>query len=298
MTTPMSKHTKQPNRDSTPNQSVDPHMEHQAMQTSEKKKSTEQAQHAATIGGSKTMTLTGEPVMSNPDELQHLPQPLESPQPIIIRPQSRESPRRCKIARKQLHGETLAGRVYLSLLEPTLKSTWGEETRLYDDTCATSVLNAGDFIRSMKPRDAMEELLLSQVLWIHGRIASLTQRVATEEEMTEVERLNGMIERAHNTFRRQMLTLAEYRRPAAVRGSGTSIKQANIAGQQIIMNQEARDNENTTNEQGCPAVPIAGSLPAKEQGSTLPFDPSGTRITQSGGPTGAAMATIDRAQNS
>lgn len=202
-----------------------------------------------------------------------------------------------KAARHALHGSILTGGIYHSLLHYLVNDVWGSGTSLSNSTTATSVLAAGDFLRMMKPRDAMEELLLSQVLWTHGRIALLTNAMAYKRDVDDLARLGEMIERASNTFRRQMLTLAEYRRPAAVRGPVTSIEQANIAGQQIIMNQGAKENENTTNEQGCSAVPIVGALPAGGREAALSVDTSGARSAAGVSLPCEALEPVDRPQN-
>ena len=64
-----------------------------------------------------------------------------------------------------------------------------------------------------------------------------------------------------------MLALAEYRRPRRGGDTFTAIRQANIAGQQVVQNGEIRASENATNEQG-----------AAEAAKALPADPGGAGV--------------------
>ena len=79
--------------------------------------------------------------------------------------------------------------------------------------------------------------------------------------------INEACDRAANSFRRLMLTLAEYRRPART-SSFTAIGQANMAQQQVISNGQNPNFENTnrSNEQGSSPAPL---LPAYAEGSGL-----------------------------
>ena len=69
--------------------------------------------------------------------------------------------------------------------------------------------------------------------------------------------LNDACDRAANTFRKLMLALAEYRRPPRS-DAFVSIKQANVAGQQVVHNAaaeagqqaQAEKVQNASNEQG------------------------------------------------
>jgi len=220
-----------------------------------------------------------------------------APPSVLIPQASRENPRRCPTARKALHNETLTGGIYGSLLQVTLKGTWGGAPHLYDDTCATSVLSARDFLRSMQPRDAMEEMLLSQALWTHGRIAYLTQLLSQGWDIDKLDRLSAIVERANNTYRRQMLALAEYRRPATVRGPLTSIEQANIAGQQIIVNHQEHKNENTTNEQGLPQADGTRYPNSLARKAAIPPEPQGTCLSERGSHDKSSLGEIDWPQD-
>jgi hypothetical protein len=88
-----------------------------------------------------------------------------------------------------------------------------------------------------------------------------------QERRANVQVVHDACDRAANTFRRQMLTLAEYRRPAQP-GSFLAIRQANVANQQVVQNVESPNlqNANTSNEQG--SGPAA--LPSVAEGIELP----------------------------
>ena len=67
--------------------------------------------------------------------------------------------------------------------------------------------------------------------------------------LKSIRTIHEYADRASNTFRRLMLILAEYRKPPRVGDSFTAIGQANIAGQQVVVN-GGQENGNATNEQG------------------------------------------------
>src|SRR5450432_232553 len=91
---------------------------------------------------------------------------------------------------------------------------------------------AADLIRRMEPRDPVEEMLVAQMVWMHGRVVQLTRIASAQKNLEWSALMNEQADRAANLFRRQMLALAEYRRPR--KRSFTAIKQANIAGQQVV----------------------------------------------------------------
>jgi hypothetical protein len=80
--------------------------------------------------------------------------------------------------------------------------------------------------------------------------------------------INEACDRAANTFRRQMLALAEYRRPPRS-DQFVAIRQANLANQQVVQNVESQKSQtgNASNEQGLP--PVAPALPADARGAGL-----------------------------
>jgi hypothetical protein len=88
---------------------------------------------------------------------------------------------------------------------------------------------------SVQPRDAIEEMLVVQMAWLHARIAKLSALAVDQRESNNARVVNDACDRAANTFRRMMLSLADYRRPAQP-GSFVAIRHANVANQQVIAN--------------------------------------------------------------
>jgi hypothetical protein len=124
-----------------------------------------------------------------------------------------------------------------------------------------------DLWERFKPRDAVEEMLLIQMIQTHCRHMYLSVYAEQQKNLKWSGLMYDAAESAANTFRRQMLALAEYRRPPRPK-SFTAIGQANIAQQQIVQNGEApaaastngkSQNQNATNEKGSatqtPALP-------------------------------------------
>jgi hypothetical protein len=107
-------------------------------------------------------------------------------------------------------------------------------------------------------------MLLVQMAWTHARLARLSAIAHEQERRANVQVVHDACDRAANTFRRQMLTLAEYRRPAQP-GSFVAIKQANLANQQVVQNVEC-PNAIASNEQG----PATAALPPVAERFDLP----------------------------
>jgi hypothetical protein len=110
---------------------------------------------------------------------------------------------------------------------------------------------------SVQPRDAIEEMLVVQMAWTHARLARLSSIAHNQEHRGNVRVVHDACDRAANTFRRQMLSLADYRRPAQP-ASFVAIKQANLANQQVVQNVESPNLQNTnpSNEQGSAPAPL------------------------------------------
>lgn len=106
-----------------------------------------------------------------------------------------------------------------------------------------------DTIRRAEPQDPMEEMLISQMLLAHLRSLHMTFLSGGSQHTEDIGALAQHAERASNTYRRLMLALAEYRRPA--HRSFTAIAQANVAQQQIVAN-------GTTPERSLPPTGFAG----------------------------------------
>lgn len=95
-----------------------------------------------------------------------------------------------------------------------------------------------DLQTRMRPRDALEILLIEQMAWTHHRLARLTCNAAAALKnpsinQAVVKRLAIILDacdRTTNTFRRQLLAFAEYREPRRA----LFAKHANLANQQIV----------------------------------------------------------------
>ena len=135
---------------------------------------------------------------------------------------------------------------------------------------------ARDVIKRMAPKDPAEEMLVSQLLYAHTLVMRLTEMANRQTSVEGITAVHEYADRASNTYRRLMLALAEYRRPARSGDTFAVVKQTNIAGQQVIQNHE-NPKQTATNEQGFtapgfgdgpPAPPPA--LPAECDGFELP----------------------------
>ena len=96
-----------------------------------------------------------------------------------------------------------------------------------------------ELVERMKPRDPLEEMLVTQCLWAHSRVAHLSMLANQQTDVETLQQVNDSADTASNTFRRLMLALVEYRRPLKMGDNFTAIKQANIANQQVVHNAES-----------------------------------------------------------
>lgn len=118
--------------------------------------------------------------------------------------------------------------------------------------CGSGVeVKAGHF----STRDPLEEMLVVQALWTHTRLARLSSIANQQTTPNHIKVVHDACDRAGNTLRRQMLALAEYRRPPRT-DAFMAIKQANVAQQQVVQNVENRKpkNDEASNEKGLIAI--------------------------------------------
>lgn len=100
-----------------------------------------------------------------------------------------------------------------------------------------------DLEEAMGCRDPLEKMLVHQLYTTHLRIMRMQDQLCRAKQSYETIRtLGDLLERASNTYRRQMLAFAEYRTP---RPSATFIKQLNQANQQIIQNEISEEKKST-----------------------------------------------------
>ena len=162
------------------------------------------------------------------------------------------------------HGSVPAGYVYQ---EQTLTFARRETIQ------GTAFEFVDDFLRRLNLCDPLEELLAFQALWTHARLGRLSHPANQQEGREGMKAVNDACDRAANTYRRQMLALAEYRRPPRSE-SFVAIKQANVAQQQVVQNAQVQNSQNPTasNEKGL--LPADGeaapALPADSRGVAVP----------------------------
>lgn len=179
-----------------------------------------------------------------------------------------------------VHGRFAPSVVYAMSLDSVFgeESAWGEGAY------------AQDVIERMGPRDPAEELLVAQMLCSHARVLRLTDLANKQTTLEGLRVMNEYADRASNTFRRLMLALAEYRRPARSGDLFAVVRQANIAGQQVVSNH--RESGQATNEQGSGT---AGDPAAeRRRGEALPADGAGASVAPPVDPSDQAMGTFDR----
>lgn len=161
------------------------------------------------------------------------------------------------------------------------------------DAKPAAVRYADDLLTRMNPRDPMEEMLIAQALMAHARVMHLSSLANQQTDTEALRTVNEYADRATNTFRRLMLALAEYRRPLRAGDSFTTIKQANIAGQQVVMNADHLAKENTTNEEG--STHAQANQHAPKSPEALPADARGAGVPPGHGGPRAALGAVHRA---
>lgn len=190
-------------------------------------------------------------------------------------------------AARMLHGNILPGAIYSNACRQRLAGFFGDV-----DVSASGITYADDLIERMAPRDPAEEMLVVQMLMAHARVMHLTSLANGQERLEPLRIVNEYADRASNTYRRLMLALAEYRKPPRGGDSFTAISQANIAGQQVVMNGETSPSENATNEQGHHTRAEPNEVPA-----ALPAESRGAGIAPVVGTSRQAVGAVYRAEN-
>jgi hypothetical protein len=186
-----------------------------------------------------------------------------------------------------IHGQFVPGAVYKDALDPLL----GKQL----DPSRDAGAYARSVIEAMAPRDALEEMLIAQLLLAHARVMHLTAMANRLGGLDTIRVANEYADRASNTYRRLMLALAEYRRPPRTGDTFAVVRQANIAGQQVIQNIEhaATNATNATNEQGFGGAHHARHT-APTHAPTLPPDTAGPGVPPAVRPAGQAVGVLHR----
>lgn len=144
-----------------------------------------------------------------------------------------------------------------------------------------------DLEEAMGCRDPLEKMLVHQMYTTHLRIMRMQDQLCRANQTFETVRtLGDLIERASNTYRRQLLALSEYRAP---RGSAMFIKQLNQANQQVVNQNQISESENPANKiQSVNGGKAHALLPAVSERAETTIKASETRET---------MAVGNRAKN-
>lgn len=145
-------------------------------------------------------------------------------------------------------------------------------------------------IEAAKPRDAIERMLVAQVLFAHARVARLTLLANQQDSLESIQTINGYADKASNTARRLALALKELRAAPPAASVQQTIHQANIADQQIVINREVK--QSGANEQG-------SDRPGHSEGpeTALPPDARGIGVATGFGSRDPALEPLDRAQD-
>ncbi|QKK09290.1 MAG: hypothetical protein HND58_14745 [Planctomycetota bacterium] len=166
-----------------------------------------------------------------------------------------------KAAARKLHGPGLGGMVYGNAVAHRMKLLCGGF-----DVGDSGCNYIADLLERMAPRDPLEEMLVVQAALAHARVLHLTEHANRQERLESIRTVNECADRASNTYRRLMLALREYRKPPRSGDTFTAIRQANIAGQQVVQNGEISGSRNATNEQGSKPPEAPQALPADPGG--------------------------------
>jgi hypothetical protein len=137
--------------------------------------------------------------------------------------------------------------------------------------------------KSLKPRDAVEDILVVQIALTHARLVYLSRLAADQDLRANAKVIHDACDRAANTLRRLTLALDDYRRPRKTKVFAP-IRNANVAHKQVVQVNNAEianhKRKSRSNEQGWkPATPPP----------VLPFE-NGSGLTSGGGTTLPAVA--------
>ena len=188
-----------------------------------------------------------------------------------------------KAAARKLHGPGLGGMVYGNAVRQRMNLLCNGI-----DVADSGCNFISDMLERMAPRDPLEEMLVVQAALTHARVLHLTEYANRQEHLDAVRVAHEHADKASNTYRRLMLALHEYRKPPRSGDTFTAIRQANIAGQQVVQNGEISGSRNATNEQG----PEPAEAP-----QALPAEPGGVDVLAGLGSPREAVGTVHRAED-
>lgn len=154
-----------------------------------------------------------------------------------------------------------------------------------------------EHLARMAPQNPAEQVLATQILVQHARVAWLVKRSCHATDPDLRCRLDRAVDSAMNMSRRQVLAWQQLRSPRPVQYIAG--QQVNVAGQQVVANGVSpptlRTGErNAANEQGCPNADGRASTEAL---TGIPPLGGGPCLATGGGSGEQALEPLDRAAN-
>jgi hypothetical protein len=129
----------------------------------------------------------------------------------------------------------------------------------------------------LKPRDAIEDMLIEQLAVTHARVVKLSGQAVIQKNESWYRTLSEACDRAAGTFRRLTVAFREYRDPR--RTTVMAIQQANVANQQVVQHMTLAKEDSDARKK---TIQANAERPAIPSGDNQP-EP--------------AVAAIDRAEN-
>jgi hypothetical protein len=131
-----------------------------------------------------------------------------------------------KVAAATLSGadDPLGLKIYCRMLDTLLLG----DSPMRQESCE----QARRLLAELAPRDAIEKMMVDQILWLHARLAHLSFYSSVQTRLKPMQVMHEACDRLADTIRRHIVAFSDYRDPG--RRRFTAVKQANIAQQQIV----------------------------------------------------------------
>jgi hypothetical protein len=124
----------------------------------------------------------------------------------------------------------------------------------------SAVARVTAILEQMQPRDAIEGMLIRQLIVTDARILTLSIEAADQIEADTFRTMNDALIATGNLFRRQVAALTAYKQAAA--GVVKPIQQTNIAGQMLVNNFSPNELGSKDGAQSEKALPPVAERPA------------------------------------
>lgn len=127
----------------------------------------------------------------------------------------------------------------------------------------SAVARVSHVLEQMQPRDAIEGMLIRQLIITDARMTTLSIEAAEQINADTFKVMNEALIATGNLFRRQVAALTAYQQAAA--GVVQPIQQTNIAGQMLVSNNfSPKELESSDGAQAEKALPAVAERPAIE----------------------------------